>query len=109
GKPVGTPDASSFFRVVSEHGVCGMFSAPTAMRVIRKEDPEGHMGKKFPGKKLRYLFLAGERCDQETLRWAEKAFGVPTLDNWWQTGECTQAQYTIRYLFCSVGSMGTPC
>lgn len=85
GKPVGTPDASSFFRVVSEHGVCGMFTAPTAMRVIRKEDPEGQLGKKFPGKKLRHLFLAGERCDQETLRWAEHAFGVPTLDNWWQT------------------------
>ncbi|XP_049521913.1 LOW QUALITY PROTEIN: acyl-CoA synthetase short-chain family member 3, mitochondrial-like [Dermacentor silvarum] len=85
GKPVGTPDASSFFRVVSDHGVCGMFTAPTAMRVIRKEDPEGQLGKKFPGKKLRHLFLAGERCDQETLRWAEQAFGVPTLDNWWQT------------------------
>lgn len=85
GKPVGTPDASSFFRVVKEHGVCGMFTAPTAMRVIRKEDPEGLLGKKFHGKKLRHLFLAGERCDQETLHWAEKAFGVPALDNWWQT------------------------
>ncbi|XP_040078418.1 acyl-CoA synthetase short-chain family member 3, mitochondrial [Ixodes scapularis] len=137
GKPVGTPDASSFFRVIKQHGVCGMFSAPTAMRVIRKEvsvkgniiifergtcmdcpnsgsteiygsrigqmlfscvphycilqcpqpakDPEGCFAKNFPMKQLRQVFLAGERCDQGTLSWTAKTFGVPALDNWWQT------------------------
>ncbi|XP_042142425.1 acyl-CoA synthetase short-chain family member 3, mitochondrial [Ixodes scapularis] len=85
GKPVGTPDASSFFRVIKQHGVCGMFSAPTAMRVIRKEDPEGCFAKKFPMKQLRQVFLGGERCDQGTRSWTAKTFGVPVLVDWGQT------------------------
>ncbi|XP_064480076.1 acyl-CoA synthetase short-chain family member 3, mitochondrial-like isoform X2 [Ornithodoros turicata] len=85
GKPVGTPDVSSYFRVIDQHGVSGMFSAPTAVRIIRKEDPNCQTSKKYGMEKLRYVFLAGERCDIETLKWAQRAFRVPALDHWWQT------------------------
>ncbi|AWO98200.1 putative acyl-CoA synthetase short-chain family member 3 mitochondrial [Scophthalmus maximus] len=87
GKPVGTPDPGAFFRVLSEHGAASMFTAPTAIRAIRQQDPGAELGKKFPLTRLRSLFLAGERCDVETLEWAKRSFGVPILDHWWQTEE----------------------
>lgn len=85
GKPVGTPDAGAFFRVLSEHGASSMFTAPTAIRAIRQQDPHAEVGKKYPLSRLQSLFLAGERCDVETLEWAKRSFGVPVLDHWWQT------------------------
>uniref|UniRef100_A0A671XHE4 Acyl-CoA synthetase short-chain family member 3, mitochondrial n=1 Tax=Sparus aurata TaxID=8175 RepID=A0A671XHE4_SPAAU len=85
GKPVGTPDPGAFFRVMSENGASSMFTAPTALRAIRQQDPHADVGKKYPLPRLRSLFLAGERCDVETLDWAKKSFGVPVLDHWWQT------------------------
>jgi propionyl-CoA synthetase len=85
GKPVGTPDAGAFWRVISEHGVETLFTAPTAFRGIRQQDPDGeHIGRYDLGR-FRALFLAGERCDPETLRWAERKLGVPVVDHWWQT------------------------
>ncbi|XP_040264424.1 acyl-CoA synthetase short-chain family member 3, mitochondrial [Bufo bufo] len=85
GKPVGTPDASAYFRVLSEHGVAAMFTAPTAIRAIRQQDPEAALGKQYSLSKFRTLFVAGERCDVETLQWAKRIFKVPVLDHWWQT------------------------
>uniref|UniRef100_A0A6I8Q3I8 Acyl-CoA synthetase short-chain family member 3, mitochondrial n=1 Tax=Xenopus tropicalis TaxID=8364 RepID=A0A6I8Q3I8_XENTR len=85
GKPVGTPDASAYFRVLSEHGVAAMFTAPTALRAIRQQDPEAELGKPFSLTKFRTLFVAGERCDVETLEWSRQIFKVPVLDHWWQT------------------------
>uniref|UniRef100_A0A8C5Q811 Acyl-CoA synthetase short-chain family member 3, mitochondrial n=1 Tax=Leptobrachium leishanense TaxID=445787 RepID=A0A8C5Q811_9ANUR len=85
GKPIGTPDASAYFRVLSEHSVAAMFTAPTAVRAIRQQDPEADLGKKYSLEKFRTLFVAGERCDVETLEWAKKIFKVPVLDHWWQT------------------------
>ena len=86
GKPVGTPDAGAFWRVVSEHGVQTLFTAPTAFRAIRREDPEGKFIQKYqPAKSLRALFLAGERCDPETLQWAQQKLRIPVVDHWWQT------------------------
>ncbi|MFC3987734.1 propionyl-CoA synthetase [Actinoplanes siamensis] len=85
GKPVGTPDAAAFWRVAARHRVVSLFTAPTAVRAIRKEDPEG---KHLPGydlSALRLLFLAGERLDPQTYRWAGELLGVPVIDNWWQT------------------------
>ncbi len=85
GKPVGTPDAGAFWRVIAEHGVETLFTAPTAFRGIRQQDPEGeHIGR-YDLSRFRALFLAGERCDPETLRWAERKLGVPVVDHWWQT------------------------
>jgi propionyl-CoA synthetase len=85
GKPVGTPDAGAFWRVISDHDVCTLFTAPTAFRAIRQQDPEGsHIGR-FDLTRFRALFLAGERCDPETLRWAQAKLGVPVIDHWWQT------------------------
>ena len=85
GKPVGTPDAGAFWRVMSEHKVSCMFTAPTAMRAIKKEDPSGDLIKKYDMSYLRSQFLAGERCDPDTLRWTEKLLKVPVIDHWWQT------------------------
>ncbi|AUC76839.1 acetate--CoA ligase [Olleya sp. Bg11-27] len=85
GKPIKTPDASTFWRVISEHNVKAMFTAPTAIRAIRKEDPNGHMLKRFDLSCLKYQFLAGERCDVATLKWAEEKLNVPVIDHWWQT------------------------
>jgi propionyl-CoA synthetase len=85
GKPVGTPDAGSFWRVVSEHGVKVLFTAPTAMRAIRKVDPEGELVRRHDLSSLAALFLAGERLDPDTFRWAGEQLGVPVVDNWWQT------------------------
>ena len=85
GKPVGTPDAGAFWRVVAEHGVNVMFTAPTAIRAVKKEDPEGKLLDGYDLSSLRRLFLAGERLDPETYTWAGERLGVPVLDNWWQT------------------------
>ncbi|MGD9480640.1 propionyl-CoA synthetase [Shinella sp. G-2] len=85
GKPVGTPDAGAFWRVVEDYKVSVLFTAPTAFRAIRKEDPEGALVKHYDLSSLRALFLAGERADPETLRWAEEVLGVPVIDHWWQT------------------------
>uniref|UniRef100_A0A8C7PGM9 Acyl-CoA synthetase short-chain family member 3, mitochondrial n=1 Tax=Oncorhynchus mykiss TaxID=8022 RepID=A0A8C7PGM9_ONCMY len=85
GKPVGTPDAGAFFRVLSEHGCSSMFTAPTAIRAIRQQDTNSAIGAQYPLTRLKSLFLAGERCDVETLNWAKRSFGVPVLDHWWQT------------------------
>ena len=85
GKPVGTPDAGAFWRVIAEHRVKALFTAPTAFRVIKKEDPEGDLARKHDLSSLRYLFLAGERLDPETYRWASQLLGIPVIDHWWQT------------------------
>jgi propionyl-CoA synthetase len=85
GKPVGTPDPGAFWRVVSEHGVSTLFTAPTAFRAIRQQDPDGKHIERYDLSGFRTLFLAGERCDPETLRWAEEKLGVPVIDHWWQT------------------------
>ena len=85
GKPVGTPDAGTFWRVIAEHGVASLFTAPTAFRAIKKEDPRGEFVPKYDLSKFRTLFLAGERADPETIKWAERHLGVPVIDHWWQT------------------------
>ena len=85
GKPVGTPDPGAFWRVISEHGVAAMFTAPTAFRAIKKEDPKGEHIKRYDLSRFRTLFLAGERADPETLKWAETNLKVPVYDHWWQT------------------------
>ena len=85
GKPVGTPDAGAFWRVISDHGVVSMFTAPTALRAIRQQDPDGSLIAKYDLSEFRSLFLAGERCDPDTLGWAEEKLGVPVIDHWWQT------------------------
>ena len=85
GKPVGTPDAGAFWRVIAEHGVEVLFTAPTAFRVIKKEDPQGELMRGHDLSRFRTLFLAGERCDPDTLAWAEERLGVPVIDHWWQT------------------------
>ena len=85
GKPVGTPDAGAFWRVIADHKVKILFTAPTAFRAIKKEDPNGEFLKKYDMSSFKMLFLAGERTDPPTLDWAEKTLGVPVIDHWWQT------------------------
>ncbi|PPQ42001.1 propionyl-CoA synthetase [Rhodopseudomonas palustris] len=85
GKPVGTPDAGAFWRVISEHGAVALFTAPTAFRAIRKEDGDGSFIRKYDLSKFRTLFLAGERADPPTVEWAEQQLQVPVIDHWWQT------------------------
>ena len=85
GKPVGTPDAGTFWRVIEKYGVKGLFTAPTAIRAIRKEDYTGEFIKKTDLSKFENLFLAGERLDPDTYHWATENLGVPVIDNWWQT------------------------
>jgi propionyl-CoA synthetase len=85
GKPVGTPDAGAFWRVISQHKVKVMFTAPTAFRAIKREDPAGALIKNYDLSNFRALFLAGERCDPDTLHWAEDHLKVPVIDHWWQT------------------------
>ena len=85
GKPVGTPDAGQFWRVVAEHGVKVLFTAPTAFRAIKKEDPHGELLAQYDLSSLKYLFLAGERLDPETYRWATDLLQIPVIDHWWQT------------------------
>ena len=85
GKPVGTPDAGAFWRVIAEHHVKTLFTAPTAFRAIKKEDPAGALARQHDLSGFRYLFLAGERLDPETYRWAGDLLGIPVIDHWWQT------------------------
>jgi propionyl-CoA synthetase len=85
GKPVGTPDAGVFWRVISDHKVCTMFTAPTAFRAIKREDPAAKLLKQYDLSNFRTLFLAGERTDPDTLHWAENNLKVPVIDHWWQT------------------------
>ena len=85
GKPIGTPDAGAFWRVISEHGVKSLFTAPTAFRAIKKEDPNGELFKKYDISSFECLYLAGERTDPDTLHWAEDMIKVPVIDHWWQT------------------------
>ena len=85
GKPVGTPDAGVFWRVIAEHGVDVLFTAPTAFRAIKRDDPDALHVKQHDLSRFRTLFLAGERADPDTVQWAERALGVPVIDHWWQT------------------------
>ncbi|TCK26987.1 propionyl-CoA synthetase [Pseudonocardia endophytica] len=85
GKPVGTPDAGQFWRVIAENNVKSMFTAPTAFRAIKKEDPDGEFTRQYDLSNWRYLFLAGERLDPETYRWASDLLKIPVIDHWWQT------------------------
>jgi propionyl-CoA synthetase len=85
GKPVGTPDAGTFWRVIAEHGVGSFFTAPTAFRAIKREDPEGRLVREHDLSSLKLLFLAGERADPATIEWAQRHLEVPVIDHWWQT------------------------
>ena len=85
GKPVGTPDAGAFWRMIEEYDIAALFTAPTAFRAIKKEDPNAEHLKRYQLKSLRTLFLAGERADPDTVQWAERILGVPVIDHWWQT------------------------
>ena len=85
GKPIGTPDAGVFWRVIEEHKVKVLFTAPTAFRAIKRADPDGDFLKKHDTSSLTYLFLAGERADPDTILWAQDKLGVPVIDHWWQT------------------------
>jgi propionyl-CoA synthetase len=85
GKPVGTPDAGVFWRVISEHNVKVMFTAPTAFRAIKREDPRAELMKNYDLSNFKALFLAGERLDPDTLKWAENSLNIPVIDHWWQT------------------------
>ncbi|MEU8147790.1 propionyl-CoA synthetase [Nonomuraea sp. NPDC048901] len=85
GKPVGTPDPGAFWRVVATHGVRTLFTAPTALRAIKKDDPSGNFAQKWDLSGLRYLFMAGERLDPDTYHWASDLLGIPVIDHWWQT------------------------
>ncbi|MFY1045912.1 AMP-binding protein [Chryseobacterium sp. GP-SGM7] len=85
GKPIMTPDAGTFWRIISEHKVSAMFTAPTAIRAIKKEDPNGELVKKYDLSHFKKQFLAGERCDVATLDWFQEHIGVPAIDHWWQT------------------------
>ncbi|HQU25506.1 MAG TPA: propionyl-CoA synthetase [Acidimicrobiales bacterium] len=85
GKPVGTPDAGAYWRVIAQHGVKTLFTAPTGFRAVKREDPEGKLIADYDLTRFRYLFLAGERLDPETYKWASEHLGVPVIDHWWQT------------------------
>ena len=85
GKPVGTPDAGAFWKIISEYKVKSLFTAPTAFRAIKKEDPDGKFFSKYDLSKFEALFLAGERADPDTIKWAESLLKVPVIDHWWQT------------------------
>ena len=85
GKPVGTPDAGAYWRVIAEHGVVTLFTAPTAFRAIKKEDPGAELLKRYDISSFRALYLAGERADPDTVQWAETILKVPVIDHWWQT------------------------
>lgn len=91
GKPIGTPDAGTFWRVIEEYNVKSFFTAPTAFRAIKREDPKGEMIRDYDISCLRALYLAGERADPDTIEWAQRVMGVPVYDHWWQT----ETGYTI--------------
>ena len=111
GKPVGTPDAGTFWRVIAEHGAVALFTAPTAFRAIRKEDPDGEFAPRYDLSKYRTLFLAGERADPDTIKWAEKLLGKPVIDHWWQTetgAPISQNPVGLGMLLVKYGSPGVP-
>ena len=111
GKPTGTPDAGSFWRVISEHNVSVMFTAPTALRAIKRDDPNGREILKYDLKNFKMQFLAGERADPTTIEWAEKHLNVPVIDHWWQTetGWAIAGNFAGLGLFTvKVGSTGKP-
>lgn len=111
GKPVGTPDAGTFWRVIAEHGVKALFTAPTAFRAIKKEDPKAELVKDYDLSKFEMLFLAGERGDPDTIQWAERALGVPVIDHWWQTESgwpMAAVPMGIEQLPVKYGSPGVP-
>ena len=85
GKPIGTPDAGVFWRVIAEHGVKVLFTAPTAFRAIKRADPDAAFLEQHDTSCLKHLFLAGERADPDTILWAQDKLGVPVIDHWWQT------------------------
>ena len=105
GKPVGTPDAGVFWRIISDYKIKSLFTAPTAFRAIKKEDPEGKFFSKYDLSSFKSLFLAGERADPDTIKWAENLLKVPVIDHWWQTetswsisGNCTGIEMqTTKY------------
>ena len=111
GKPVGTPDAGTFWRVIAEHGVAALFTAPTAFRAIRAQDPQGGFIGKYDLSRFRTLFLAGERADPDTVKWAEAHLKVPVVDHWWQTetgSPISQNPVGLGLLPTKYGSPGVP-
>ena len=111
GKPVGTPDAGTFWRVIAEHGVVALFTAPTAFRAIKGQDPKGEFIGRYDLSRFRTLFLAGERADPETVKWAESHLGVPVIDHWWQTetgSPISQNPVGLGTLPVKYGSPGVP-
>ncbi|NXG33824.1 ACSS3 synthetase, partial [Dromaius novaehollandiae] len=104
GKPVGTPDAGAYFRVLAEHEVAAAFASPTAIRAIRQQDPEAALGKQYSLTRFRTLFVAGEHCDVDTLEWSKKVFKVPVLDHWWQT----ESGSAITASCIGLGNSATP-
>ncbi|WP_101068959.1 propionate-CoA ligase PrpE [Roseovarius salinarum] len=111
GKPVGTPDAGTFWRVISEHNVKSFFTAPTAFRAIKREDPKGEFVKKYDLSCLNTLYLAGERADPDTINWAADQLGVPVVDHWWQTETgwaITGIPMGIEEMEIRIGSSGVP-
>ncbi|MBY6115243.1 propionyl-CoA synthetase [Mameliella alba] len=111
GKPVGTPDAGTFWRVIQEHKVKSFFTAPTAFRAVKREDPKGEFVKKYDLSGLRAVFLAGERADPDTIEWAQNQLNVPVIDHWWQTetGYCIAGNpLGIEELPIKLGSPAKP-
>ena len=111
GKPVGTPDAGTFWRVIAEHGVVALFTAPTAFRAIKGQDPKGEFVGRYDLSRFRTLFLAGERADPPTIEWAEARLGVPVIDHWWQTetgNPISQNPVGLGLLPVKHGSPGVP-
>jgi propionyl-CoA synthetase len=111
GKPVGTPDPGTFWRVIADHGVVALFTAPTAFRAIKGQDPQGTHIERYDLSRFRTLFLAGERADPETIKWAEQKLGVPVIDHWWQTETghpITQNPAGLGLLPVKYGSPGVP-
>ncbi len=111
GKPVGTPDAGTFWRIMAEHKVKSVFTAPTALRAIKREDPDGKLVRNYDLSNLKALYLAGERADPDTIKWAQRQLNVPVVDHWWQT----ETGYTIvgnplgiEYLPVKLGSPTVP-
>ncbi len=109
GKPVGTPDAGVFWRIISEHKVKSLFTAPTAFRAIKKEDPNGNFFKKYDLSSFETLFLAGERADPDTLKWAESLLKVPVIDHWWQTETSWAISANCAGLGLSKTKYGSAC
>jgi len=109
GKPVGTPDAGTFWRVISEHKVAALFTAPTAFRAIKANDPKGEFISNYDLSEFRTLFLAGERADPETIRWAQESLDRPVIDHWWQT----ETGWTMAGNPVGLGALpvklGSPC